>query len=54
VANGGKPAVNRIVAKLGGERCRVIKMPCKVDDMVTKYGATAEDLMTFIYHGLKA
>ncbi|HEB28226.1 MAG TPA: hypothetical protein ENI05_10690 [Porticoccus sp.] len=52
VANGGKPAVNRVVAKLGRERCRIVKLPCKADDLFTRHGGTAADMNEFIYQGL--
>lgn len=43
-----KPAVNRIVERVGRERARIVKLPCKPDDLLTKYGGTAADLMAYL------
>lgn len=44
----GRPAVNRLAELLGRERVRVVKLPCKPDDLLTRYKGTAEDLRHFL------
>ena len=53
VADRGKPAVNRVVTKLGAERCRIVKLPCKPDDLFTMYGGAAEDFEHFIKQAVR-
>jgi len=42
------PAVNRVANRMGRERVRIVKLPCKPDDMLTMYGGTGEDLIAFL------
>ena len=41
------------IAALFEGRGRVVLMPGKVDDMVTQYGATHDDIMWFIKRGMR-
>lgn len=42
------PAVNRVVKQVGRERARLVKLPCKPDDLFTTYAGTADDMRNFI------
>lgn len=42
-----KPAVNRIV-KMLGSRARIVKLPCKPDDMIVQYGAGSDDVEAYL------
>lgn len=48
------PAANRIATKLGKERVRIVKLPCKPDDLFTMYGGKAEDLKVFLDMAVRA
>lgn len=41
------PAVNRLVRMLGS-RARLVKLPCKPDDMLVNYGGTVDDMEAYI------
>lgn len=42
------PAVNRIVKQVGRERARLVRLPCKPDDLFTKYRGGAGDMAAYI------
>lgn len=42
------PAVNSIVKKVGRERARLVKLPCKPDDLFTDYDGTRNDFLAFL------
>lgn len=50
----GRPAINRLAELLGRERVRVVKLPCKPDDLLTRYKGTAEDLRHFLRQAVSA
>jgi hypothetical protein len=41
------PAINRL-ARLVGSRARIVKLPCKADDMFTIYGGGGRDFASFL------
>lgn len=39
--------------RIGSDRCRIVNLPCKPDDMFTRYGAAASDFMAALRYGRK-
>lgn len=44
----GSSHAERIVEKLGAERCLIAHLPEKIDDMIVKYGVSPDDVYGFI------
>jgi hypothetical protein len=53
-SNGGIPAVNRVTAKLGRGRVRVVKLAVKPDDFFNIYGGKTSQLLPYLKQAVAA